>query len=140
MLASTTQFQRAHWTEGGEEHCKELAAALRWTGCNTLSSDIKQFALLCEQNVEALWRREPKFLDSSCPFYACCDGLSVFNGKLLQAQKCLGFPAWFLASQNYFRQKWRLKTVKHSASHEVLLDSLYSSTPGPKIEELHHAD
>ena len=25
-------------------------------GGNTLDSDIKQFALLCEQNVEALWR------------------------------------------------------------------------------------
>ena len=68
--------------ENSIEHNKELAAALRWTGdsnvamsfigcgpqppktvsslltpgCNTLDSDIKQFALLCEQNVEALWR------------------------------------------------------------------------------------
>lgn len=31
-------------------------------GCNTLESDIKQFALLCEQNVEALWRSVWKFV------------------------------------------------------------------------------
>lgn len=74
--------------ENSIEHNKELAAALRWTGdsnmamsfigcgpqprktmfslltpgCNTLESDIKQFALLCEQNVEALWRSVWKFV------------------------------------------------------------------------------
>ena len=77
-------------------------AFLLWLeGCNTLDSDIKQFALLCEQNVEALWRSQ------SCPAMHCALCCGLCWALLSLAEPCwallsIAEPCWALLSLALF--------------------------------------